>query len=153
MYLGAKRRYINTLPFLFFMGWFTIYTFWGLLSPNGILPAAIFTLHPSLAFSNIDSFTARHSSSDRQPNFAASTRGRHLYSAGRPSRWASTHILVDQLYHKTRSLKWLTKARPIFWTTACKTVRPMLSDRCLSVCLSVCLSCLSVTLVYCGQTV
>jgi len=29
----------------------------------------------------------------------------------------------------------------------------MLSDRCLSVCLSVCLSCLSVTVVYCCQTV
>ena len=36
-----------------------------------------------------------------------------------------------------------------FWATVCKTVRPMLSDRCLSV-LSVCLS---VSLVYCGQTV
>jgi len=34
-----------------------------------------------------------------------------------------------------------------FWATVCKTVRPMPSDRCLSV-----LS-LSVTLVYCGQTV
>ena len=32
-----------------------------------------------------------------------------------------------------------------FWGTVCKTVRPMLSDRCLSV--------LSATLVYCGQTV
>jgi len=32
-----------------------------------------------------------------------------------------------------------------FWATVCKTVRPMLSDRCLS--------CLSVTLVHCGQTV
>jgi len=32
------------------------------------------------------------------------------------------------------------------WPTVCKTVRPMLSDCCLSVCLSV-------TLVYCGQTV
>jgi len=32
-----------------------------------------------------------------------------------------------------------------YWATVCKTVRPMLSDRCLSV--------LSVTLVYCGQTV
>ena len=32
-----------------------------------------------------------------------------------------------------------------FWATVCKTVRPMLSDRCLSA--------LSVTLVYCGQTV
>ena len=32
-----------------------------------------------------------------------------------------------------------------FWATVCKTVRSMLSDRCLS--------CLSVTMVYCGQTV
>jgi len=39
-----------------------------------------------------------------------------------------------------------------FWATVCKTVRPMLSDRCLSVCLSVC-PVLSLTLVYCGQTV
>jgi len=31
-----------------------------------------------------------------------------------------------------------------FWATVCKTVRIMLSDRCLSV--------LSVTLMYCGQT-
>ena len=36
-----------------------------------------------------------------------------------------------------------------FWATACITVRPILSVRCLSVCLS----CLSVSLVYCGQTV
>jgi len=35
-----------------------------------------------------------------------------------------------------------------FWATVCKTVRPTLSDRC-----PVCLSVLSVTLVYCGQTV
>ena len=32
-----------------------------------------------------------------------------------------------------------------FWATVCKTVRPMLSVRCLS--------CLSVTFVHCGQTV
>ena len=46
----------------------------------------------------------------------------------------------------------LTEAHSLssFWTTVCKTVRPMLSDR-WSLC-SV-LSCLSVTLVYCGQTV
>jgi len=37
----------------------------------------------------------------------------------------------------------------VLWATVCKTVRPMLSVRC-HVCLSVCLS---VTLVYCGQTV
>jgi len=34
-------------------------------------------------------------SSGRQPNFAALNRGMcHLYSAGRPSRWALAHILV-----------------------------------------------------------
>jgi len=45
--------------------------FWGLLSRNGILPGAKFTLRPSLVFSCIGSVTARHSSSARQPNFAA----------------------------------------------------------------------------------
>ena len=39
-----------------------------------------------------------------------------------------------------------------FWSTVCKTIRSMLSDRCLPVCLSV-LSCLSVTMMYCGQTI
>jgi len=40
-----------------------------------------------------------------------------------------------------------------FRATDCKTLRPILSVRCLSVCLSVLSVCLSVTLVYCGQTV
>ena len=53
--------------------WYTIYTFWGLLSANGFSPATKFTLglRPSLAFSYIASVTARHSSSGRQPNFVA----------------------------------------------------------------------------------
>jgi len=42
----------------------------------------------------LGSVTARQSSSERQPNFAALNRGRHLCSAGRPSRWAWAHILV-----------------------------------------------------------
>ena len=42
--------------------------------------------------SRLGSVTAWHSSSGRQPNFAALNRGRHLYSAGRPSRWALAHI-------------------------------------------------------------
>jgi len=45
------------------------------------------------------SVIVRHSSSGRQPNFAALNRGRHLYSAGRPSRWALAHILVCNLLH------------------------------------------------------
>jgi len=42
--------------------------------------------------SRLGSVTARHCSSGRQPNFVALNRGRHLYSAGRPSRWALAHI-------------------------------------------------------------
>ena len=52
------------------------------------------SLRPSLALSYIGNVTARHWSSRRQLNFAALSRRRHLYSAGRPSRWASVHILV-----------------------------------------------------------
>jgi len=50
------------------LGWYTVYTFSWALAPNGILPGAKFTLHPSLSFSYIGSVTARHSSSGRQPN-------------------------------------------------------------------------------------
>jgi len=31
-------------------------------------------------------------------NFAALNTGRHLYSAGRPSRWALAHILVVSIF-------------------------------------------------------
>jgi len=44
--------------------------------------------------SRLGSVSAWHSSSGRQPNFAALNREHHLYSAGRPSRWALAHILV-----------------------------------------------------------
>jgi len=54
------------------LGWYTIYIhFWGPLPPNIILPAAKFSLRPSLAFSYIGSITAQHSSSGHQPNFVA----------------------------------------------------------------------------------
>jgi len=69
------------------------------------LPCSKFTLHPSLAFSYIGSVTAQHSCNGRQPNFAALSRGRHLYWAGRPSSWALAHILVcyrkDTLPHSS----------------------------------------------------
>jgi len=48
--------------------------FWGLLLPDKILPIAKLTLQPSLAFTYIGSVTAWHSSSGRQPNFAASNK-------------------------------------------------------------------------------
>jgi len=63
-----------------------------ILPPDGILPGAKFTLRPSLAYCYIVSVTARHSSMFR--------RGRHLYSAGRPSRWASAHILVLSVFSR-----------------------------------------------------
>jgi len=47
--------------------WYTIYTFRGLLPPNGILQGAQkITLRPSLAFSYIGSVAARHSSQTLQ---------------------------------------------------------------------------------------
>jgi len=80
----------------------TVYIhFRGHLPPNGILSGRNFILGPSVAFFYIFSVTARHSSSGCQPNFAAFSRRRHIYSAGRPSRWAlahMAHILVILLY-------------------------------------------------------
>ena len=81
------------------LGCYAIYTFSGALAPDGILPGAKFTLCPSLAFACIGSVTARHSSSGCQPNFTELNRGRHLYLAGRPLRWASAHILVMFVIH------------------------------------------------------
>ena len=48
----------------------------------------------STNFNGFRVLAALHSSSGRQPDFAALNRGCHLYSAGRPSRWALAHILV-----------------------------------------------------------
>jgi len=42
--------------------------------------------------------TAATSLTTGQPNFAALNRGRHQYSAGRPSRWTLAHILVDIIF-------------------------------------------------------
>jgi len=70
-----------------------------LLPRNGILPGAKFTLcPPSLALYYIGSVTARHSTSGRELNFAALSTRRHLYSTGRPSRWALAHILVLSVF-------------------------------------------------------
>jgi len=74
--------------------------FRGILSPKGILTGAKFNLRPSPALSYIDSVSARHSSSGRQTNFAELSRGRHLYSAGWPSRWALADILVIYIYER-----------------------------------------------------
>ena len=49
----------------------TLYMHFGALALTEILPAAKFTLRPSLAFSYIDRVTARHSTSGSQPIFVA----------------------------------------------------------------------------------
>jgi len=72
----------------------------------------------------------------------------HFYdSAHRLSRiencFYATTILAIAPLHVTKR-----QCSLYFWATICNTVRLMLSDRC-----PVCLSCLSVPLVYCGQTV
>ena len=53
--------------------------------------------------SRLGSATARHCCSGRQPNFAALNRGRHVYSAGRPSRCALAHVfrVLAALLHGT----------------------------------------------------
>jgi len=84
----------DVCPFPGLVHWYTIYTFLGLLLPQGILPGTKFTLRPNLAFSYIGSVIVRHSSRERQSNFEAFSGGRHLYSAERTSRLALAHILV-----------------------------------------------------------
>jgi len=69
---------------------------YGELRPtNGWDLSRVWTRHPSLfqRVSRLGSVTARHSCSRRQPNFAVLNRGRHLYSAGRLSRWVLANIL------------------------------------------------------------
>jgi len=59
--------------------------------------------------SRLGSVTARHSSNGHQPNFAVLNRGRHLYSAERPSRWALTHILVLKINNE-----WIVLTQTIY---------------------------------------
>jgi len=63
--------------------------------PSPGLVHYIYILGSSCPLTEFCSVTARHSSSGRHPNFVALSKGRHLYSAGRPSRWALAHILVS----------------------------------------------------------
>ena len=60
-------------------------------------------------------------SSGREPNFAALNRGRHLYSAGRPSRWALAHILVNydlHLFSNLMTVFCVTQGRVVMGTQA-----------------------------------
>jgi len=56
-------------------------------------------------------------------------------------------------YSELRKVLFLAQSVLCFWATVCKTVRPMLLVRCLSVLSCLVPSVLSVTFVHCGQTV
>jgi len=56
--------------------------------------------------SRLGSVTARHCGTGRHPSFAALNRGRHLYSAGRPSRWALAHISSSHYFWKEMFYAW-----------------------------------------------
>ena len=83
-----------------FLRWYTIIHFRWLLLPKEILPGAKFTLSCILLYwqhycTALEQWASNKLCSMVQGiellNFR---RGRHLYSAGRPSRWALAHILV-----------------------------------------------------------
>jgi len=69
----------------------------GLLTPE-IHPVVWGTPQISTGFASWQRYCTA-STSGRQPNFATLNRGRHLCSAGRPSRWALAHILVALIRH------------------------------------------------------
>jgi len=71
-----------------------MYLQYGELRPTSVWDRFTSLGHPCKfqRLSRLSSVTARQSSSERQPDFAAMNRGRHLCSAGRPSRWTLAHI-------------------------------------------------------------
>jgi len=84
----ANQTLHNVWPIYIFGGCCSITLFCQLQNSLCVLQV----LHSPIA-----SVTARQSSSGREPNFAVLSTGRHLYSAGRPSRWALAHILVNKI--------------------------------------------------------
>jgi len=79
--------------------WHTIYTYSGLLSTDGILPGAKFTLHPSLLYWQRYCKALQQRASAKLCGMVQGIelrnfrRGRHLFGC-----WASAHILVYLCY-------------------------------------------------------
>jgi len=61
--------------------------------------------------------------------FAALNRGRHLCSAGRPSRWALAHILVLSISNSFHSCLFPSSLLPILWEDYTPKVTPAYSVR------------------------
>jgi len=98
---------------------YTIYTFTGLLPPDGILPRAKFTLRPSLRSPILAALvhgtpaagisqTLRRDTRNGIRNFRR-RRHLHVYSARGPSRWASAHIVVVYLFPATHFLTFVNR--------------------------------------------
>jgi len=72
-------------------------------------------------------------SSRRQPDFATLNRGRHLYSTGRPSRWALAHISSYYCYvclctgKQRRALAMLWRQMLRSWSCTRTTCRTLIS--------------------------
>jgi len=79
----SRKRKSTKLCTMFdrLLGWYTMYTFLGAFARCKI------NFVSKSCFSYIGSIIARRLSSGYQSNFAAFSRGRHLYSAGQPLRW------------------------------------------------------------------
>ena len=76
------------------------------MPPDGILPGAKFTLRPSHALSCTGSVTARHSSSGRQPNFAAWYKEwnyRTVADGGTYIQLGGHHIALQQARHSFKT--------------------------------------------------
>jgi len=90
------------------LGWYTIIHFRGLLPPDGIFPGQ-YSLYVQVLRSPVlaalgayctalqQRASAKHCGVIQGMELRNFRRGRHLYLAGRPSRWASTHIVVAQV--------------------------------------------------------
>jgi len=96
----AQRRSIKLCKmFGRLLGWYTVYTFWGLLLPQwNFTRCKIDFASKSCVFSYIGRVTARHSSSERSLNFAAWYKGTSAeevsYIRQGNHLCASAHILV-----------------------------------------------------------
>jgi len=73
--------------------------------------------HPSKFqwVSHFGSVTAWHSTGGHQPNFAVLNRGHHLYSAGRPSRWALAPISSSWLFLLTFLVELVFNQSLLLW--------------------------------------
>ena len=77
------------------LGWYIIYTFSGALAPWQNFDRCIIHFYVQVLRSLQQRASAKLCGVVPGMELQNFRRGRHLYSAGRPSRWASAHIVVS----------------------------------------------------------